>query len=65
MYFKKADINTTALANGGAIFSSNYYWSSSEVSGDGVAAWEQSFGDGFKDRTNKSYTYRVRAVRSF
>ena len=65
MYFKKADINTTALANGGAIFSSNYYWSSSEVSGDGVAAWEQSFGDGGPFVTSKGFTSSVRAVRAF
>ena len=63
MYLKKTDINTTASANGGAIFSSNYYWSSSEL-GSGFA-WNQFFDDGDQDGYDKSYADGVRAVWAF
>jgi hypothetical protein len=63
MYTNKATINTTASANGGSNFSTNYYWSSTE--NDSGGAWGQHFvygfqGNGFKDNTNS-----VRAVRAF
>ena len=31
MYLKRGDINTTAVANGGSDFSTNFYWSSTEI----------------------------------
>jgi len=63
MYLKKTDINTTALANGGVIFTNFYYWSSTE---DGnYNAWSQSFDSGYQDNSVKTYTDIVRAVRAF
>ncbi|MDC1265290.1 DUF1566 domain-containing protein [Flavobacteriaceae bacterium] len=63
MYEHKATINTTAAANGGSIFSTSYYWSSTEF--DVNAAWFQSFYNGFQDPNYKDATYNVRAVRAF
>ena len=63
MYINKAAINTTAVANGGAIFSTSYYWSSTEF--DSVFAWLQDFSIGFQDDTNKFNSTFVRAVRAF
>jgi len=44
-------------------FTSNWYWSSSEY--DNNSAWGQNFSDGSQSNTDKGYTDRVRAVRSF
>ena len=63
MWLKRTDINTTALANDGSNFSTNYYWSSTEV-GDSVA-YRQYFDTGSQSYVNKNNTYNVRAVRAF
>jgi hypothetical protein len=63
MYTNKATINTTASANGGSNFSTNFYWSSTE--GGNGNAWEQSFGNGYQDYLIKDFTSNVRAVRAF
>jgi hypothetical protein len=63
MYTNKATINTTASANGGSNFSTNYYWSSTED--DNNNAWSQSFFSGFQYNISKDYTDIVRAVRAF
>ena len=49
------------IAVGG--FASAYYWSSTESNNDN--AWIQYFDNGFQSASNKSFTYRVRAVRAF
>ena len=64
MYTNRVTINTTASANGGSDFSSDYYWSSSETGTTG--AWIQGFGNGQQVSYNKYYDdIRVRAVRAF
>jgi len=63
MYTNRATINTTAVANGGSDFSTNYYWSSTES--DDNNAWLQIFSDGYKYSNNKGLTGSVRAVRAF
>ena len=63
MYLNKATINTTAAANSGSDFVSDYYSSSTE--GDSSNAWEQDFYNGYQSIGNKSLTYDVRAVRAF
>ncbi len=44
-------------------FSSDFYWSSSEVA-NGLA-WIQTFNDGFQGSSNKDFSSYVRAVRAF
>ncbi len=64
MRINRGTINTTAAANGGSDFSSDYYWSSSETGTTG--AWNQGFGNGQQVSYNKYYdNTRVRAVRAF
>jgi hypothetical protein len=63
MYLKRGDINTTAVANGGSDFSTNYYWSSTEY--DNGKAWLQNFVNGTQFGYNKGLTDGVRAVRAF
>jgi hypothetical protein len=63
MYTNKATINTTASANGGSNFSTNWYWSSTEWRFD--SAWRQSFGNGGKNDGSKELGRDVRAVRAF
>jgi hypothetical protein len=63
MYINKAAINTTATANGGAIFADGFYWSSTEY--DASYAWIQFFVNVFQLSVIKSNTYYVRAVRAF
>jgi hypothetical protein len=63
MYTNKATINTTASANGGSNFSTNFYWSSTEV--DLYNAWGQYFGNGNQGYFDKGSTFVVRAVRAF
>jgi len=64
MYQNRATINATAGANGGSGFVSGYYWSSTESSSN--AAWSQNFSDGLQpDNRNKSFNFRVGAVRAF
>ena len=63
MYTNKATINTTASANGGSNFSTNYYWSSTES--DSFNARDQNFASGDQDSNYKANTFIVRAVRAF
>ena len=64
MYTNKATINTTASANGGSNFSTNFYWSSTED--DSYEAWSQNFANGDQFNLPKSfYITIVRAVRAF
>ena len=64
MYLKRGDINTTAVANGGSDFSTNSYWSSTEI--DNYNAWYQVFGAGGQGASWKSDPVgSVRAVRAF
>ncbi|WP_445757525.1 Lcl C-terminal domain-containing protein [Polaribacter sp.] len=63
MYLNKATINTTAAANSGSDFVSDYYWSSTE--GDSSNAWLQYFSNGDQANYNKGLTPNVRAVRAF
>ena len=63
MYLKKTDINTTALANGGVIFASAYYWSSTEY--NTYYAWFQYFYNGVQASSYLYYAGSVRAVRAF
>ena len=64
MYTKRATINTTALANSGSNFRTNYYWSSTED--DSESAWRQNFNNGNQSNYGKLATnLSVRAVRAF
>ena len=63
MYTNRATINTTAAANSGSDFVSDYYWSSTEI--DYNYAWNQYFGSGYQSFYTKNDTYVVRAVRAF
>ena len=63
MYTNKATINTTATSNSGSEFSTNSYWSSTEVN-YGIA-WFQYFYDGSQNYGNKNNAFFVRAVRAF
>ena len=63
MYTNKETINTTASANGGSNFSTNYYWSSTEYGY--ISAWGQNFLGGYPYYDDKGSTYNVRAVRAF
>ena len=63
MFLKTTDINTTALANGGVIFTNNSYWSSTESSSNN--AWRQYFYNGGQAGIVKNYASGVRAVRAF
>jgi Protein of unknown function (DUF1566) len=57
MYIHKAEIG---------VFTSGYYWSSTEVNGGGGAsAWGMYFGDGTEYPSDKYYPGGVRAVRAF
>ena len=63
MWLERETINTTASANGGSNFSSNWYWSSTE-SGSSYA-WIHHLSDGGTQVLDKSYSVWVRAVRAF
>ena len=63
MAINKAAINTTATANGGAIYSTTWYWSSTEY--DINDAWRWPFRMGIRPTANKNNIYSVRAVRAF
>lgn len=63
VYIKKDSINVTAGANGGEVFTSTFYWSSTE--GSGSTAWDQNFSNGVPCNFNKSNHSRVRAIRAF
>jgi hypothetical protein len=63
MYQNRTTITNTATANGGLGFADFFYWSSTDGSSD--FAWRQYFLNGYQDAHGKSFTYYVRAVRSF
>jgi len=63
MYQNRAAINATATANGGSIFASASYWSSTEDGNN--YAWRQGFVNGVMASNYKYITDRVRAVRAF
>ena len=63
MFQNKATIDATALANGGAVFSASFYWSSTED--DSSNANAQNLSSGFQFGVAKGNTERVRAVRAF
>jgi hypothetical protein len=64
LHTNKAKIDTTASANSGSNFTTDYYWSSSE-SGTGTA-WRQGVNDGnLYNLDKKETTYQVRAIRAF
>ena len=46
-------------------FKNEWYWSSSQYSGNGSNAWVQSFDNGNQDGNVKDYTRMVRAVRTY
>ena len=62
---KKIYDNKTTLegVSGFTVFSSSFYWSSSES--DTNYAWEQDFGNGLQYDGSKGTTANVRAVRAF
>jgi hypothetical protein len=63
MYQNRATINSTARANSGTNFRSDYYWSSSE---DGnINTWLYNFVDGTQGSANKNGANSMRAVRAF
>ena len=64
VYTNRVAIDSTATANGGENFVSDYYWSSTEETSSD--AWQQDFLDGTQSGDDKgSSTGRVRAVRAF
>lgn len=65
MYANKATIDATATANGGAVFTAYYYWSSTDTSF--LYAWAQDFISGSQDVNfgGKTFTLIVRAIRAF
>lgn len=63
MYLNKSSIDATATANGGVVFTTNLYWSSTEYNNN--YAWKQVFSIGGQNNYRKSTTDRVRAVRAF
>lgn len=63
LYDNKAMIDVTALANGGAAFGTDYYWSSTED--DSSHAWRQYFGNAYQHDSVKYFECDVRAVRAF
>jgi hypothetical protein len=63
MILHRAIINATASTNGGANFTDNFYWSSTEA--DYGNAWLQNFANGYQLYYGKDYPFNVRAVRAF
>ena len=63
MYTNSAAIDSTAIANGGSAFTTNYYWSSSEYSNN----WSRilHFNSGYQGWDSKAWNNYVRAVRAF
>jgi hypothetical protein len=65
MYLNRAIINATASANGGANFSNDNYWSSTEATG-GFAWYTEFYGfSGNQNNVSKFTAYSVRAVLAF
>jgi hypothetical protein len=65
MYVNKANLDVTAIANGGTAFANRHYWSSMEDEYEYDQAWAQNFLDGFFGKLPKSIARNVRAVRAF
>ncbi len=65
MYQNKTTIDDTATANGGNVFATSTYWSSTESDYNGVSSYAQSFSSGAQISVGKSTTFYVRAVRAF
>jgi hypothetical protein len=63
MYLNKATINTTAAANSGSNFTTNFYWSSTEV--DLNNGRRQNFSNGDLLVASKVFGYSMRPVRAF
>jgi hypothetical protein len=63
-YKNRAQINATAVANGGTGFSLAYYWSSSELSSNSAASYNFSSNSPYSGRNKDSPSY-LRAVRAF
>ncbi len=63
MYINKAAIDATALSNGGTAFSTQVYWSSTEINAS--STWLQFFNNGDQAAINKFFPSFVRAVRAF
>ena len=63
MYLNKNKIDSTAIANGGASFTNQWYWSSSEY--DNTSSWTEIFSSGIQTRHYKHNWHSVRAVRAF
>lgn len=63
MFSKKSTIDATALANGGAAFTNDVYWSSTESSND--KAWTVNMGSGGISESSKAYSHKVRAIKKF
>lgn len=63
MYINREAINNMALVNGGAVFQSDFYWSSTEIDEDIV--WSFDFNLGVANSLAKLNDALVRAVRAF
>jgi hypothetical protein len=64
LMFQNLDaINATSLAHGGTEISRVEYWTSTEVGLNYV--WNQDFNNGSQNGKEKSYPYKVRAIRCF
>ncbi len=62
MYLNKAIIDPVAISHGGSTFTSSFYWSSTESY---CCAWSQNMNTGSQISQDKSYPYKVRAIRAF
>ena len=64
-YLPSLDELNQLFINRGVVggFVDGYYWSSSEY--DSSNAWNQYFGNGLKNFSEKWYYHNVRAVRNF
>jgi hypothetical protein len=62
MYLNIGQGNALGLGNIGG-FVNNAYWSSTESSS--TKAWYEHFSNGYQNKTYKSFTYKVRAIRAF
>lgn len=65
LYQNKEIIDTKATENGGSSFTSDYYWSSTEVANNNNYAEVQDFSNGEQSIYFKNSDYNVRAIRAF
>lgn len=66
MYTQRNAIDSTSSANGGEVFSSVGYWSSTESNIDPSEAWNQNFfGAGTQSADSKGVAFYLRPVRAF